>query len=187
MKTAIILHGMPSKEEYFDLHLASPSNQHWLPWIQRQLVLNGVLAQTLELPEPYAPDYEKWRNVFEQMNIDEETDLIGHSCGAGFLVRWLSENKRRVGKVVLVAPFLDPDHDEVESDFFQFEIDKQFPDRTLGTTIFVSPQDNSEILQSVELLRSCKPISILEIPNKGHFTFDDMGTEEFVELRTLLI
>ena len=111
MKTAIILHGMPSKEEYFNAESPAQSNKHWLPWVQRQLILNGILAQTVELPEPYEPNYEKWRSVFEQFHIDEETNLIGHSCGGGFLVRWLSENKIKVGKVALVAPWLDPERE----------------------------------------------------------------------------
>jgi len=49
MKTAIILHGMPSKKEYYNPKSSAQSNKHWLPWIQRQLILNDVLAQTPEL------------------------------------------------------------------------------------------------------------------------------------------
>ncbi|HSE56651.1 MAG TPA: hypothetical protein VLB02_01025, partial [Candidatus Paceibacterota bacterium] len=89
MKTALIVHGMPSKEEYFDREGKSPSNSHWFPWIQQQLLINGFLAQTPEMPEPYLPVYEKWCSVFEQFSIDEHATLIGHSCGAGFLLRWL--------------------------------------------------------------------------------------------------
>jgi uncharacterized protein len=106
MKTAIIRHGKPSYEEYCNPRIPSPSNNHWLPWLQKQLLLNGFLAQTPELPAPYAPVYQDWCLAFEQFRIDEDTALIGHSCGAGFLLRWLSENKVTVGKVALVAPFL---------------------------------------------------------------------------------
>lgn len=109
MKTAIILHGMPSKKEYYNPSSKAQSNKHWFPWIQRQLILRDILAQTPELPEPYEPVYEKWCSIFDQFKIDEETILIGHSCGAGFLVRWLSEHKVNVSKVILVAPFLDPE------------------------------------------------------------------------------
>ncbi len=59
MKTAIIVHGMPPKEEYFNSAYPSQSNKHWIPWIQKQLILNGILAQTPEMPEPYDPDYTK--------------------------------------------------------------------------------------------------------------------------------
>ena len=56
MKTAIILHGMPSKEEYFDPEgWPAKYDAHWLQWIQRQLIVNGILAQIPELPEPYGP------------------------------------------------------------------------------------------------------------------------------------
>ncbi len=88
MKTATILHGKPSYEEYCDLQIPSPSNNHWLPRLQKQLLLNGILAQTPELPAPYAPVYQEWRLVFEQIRIDGDTALIEHSCGAGFVLRW---------------------------------------------------------------------------------------------------
>jgi len=38
MKTAIIIHGMPYKdEEYYNIDHSASSNCHWLPWIQKQL------------------------------------------------------------------------------------------------------------------------------------------------------
>ncbi len=188
MKTAIILHGMPSKEGYYNPTRNSQSNEHWLPWIQRQLILKSILTQTPELPEPYEPVYEKWLDIFEQFHIDENTILVGHSCGAGFLVRWLSENKMKVGKVALVAPFLDPNRDEVKSDFFHFDIDPLLIDRTDGFKIFYSKDDDKEILTSVEQIKNSIPnIQIEEIAGKGHFTFKDMKTDKFPELLAWLL
>ncbi len=187
MKTAIILHGMPSKEGYFNSDRGAQSNEHWLPWIQRQLLLDGVLAQAVELPEPYEPIYEKWVKTFEQFDVDEETILIGHSCGAGFLVRWLSENKIKVGKVVLVAPYLGLD-DRVKSDFFDFEIDSKISERTNGLIIFSSDNDDEDILESVDKLKNkLENVEIMELENRGHFTLGDMKTVEFPELRDVLI
>jgi len=100
MKSAIIVHGMPSKEEYFKVDRPSQSNSHWLPWLQHQLIINGFLAQTPEMPEPYKPNYEKWRSLFERFEIREDTFLVGHSCGGGFLVRYLSENNIQSGKLL---------------------------------------------------------------------------------------
>ncbi|NQV00225.1 MAG: alpha/beta hydrolase, partial [Parcubacteria group bacterium] len=145
--------------------------------------LNDILAQTPELPEPYEPVYEKWAFVFNKFQVDENTILIGHSCGAGFLVRWLSENKVKVGKVVLIAPYLDSDHD-LKTGFFDFEIDEDMVGRTKGITIFVSTDDDKDILASTEELRSkLKNVQIKEFTNKGHFTFSRMKTEEFPELK----
>jgi predicted alpha/beta hydrolase family esterase len=184
MKTAIILHGMPSREEYFNPDTKSQSNAHWLPWLQKNLTINGVLAQTPEMPAPYHPDYKAWTALFEQFTINEDTLLIGHSLGGGFLVRWLSENKVRVGKVVLVAPWIDPDHEETESvgDFFDFEIDPQLADRTVGITAFIS-NDDQPMIKTVTLLEEkIKNLTVKRIEDKGHFTLGEMGTEEFPEL-----
>ncbi len=187
MKTAIILHGMPSREEYFVPNAESPSNNHWIPWLQKQLILQGVLAQTPELPEPYAPDYEKWLGVFEQFNVGKDTMLIGHSCGAGFLVRWLSETKKQVGKVALVAPFLDPDHDEVPKGFFDFVLARDLASKTQGVRVFYSTDDDREITDSVKQILSLPEVGVTELFGKKHLTLEDMGTREFPELLSWLV
>jgi len=184
MKTAIIIHGWPSKEEFFDPNTVSPSNNQWLPWLQKQLSLKGITAQTPEMPDPYEPNYEKWKNVFEQFHLDSETILVGHSCGGGFLVRWLSENKVTVGKVFLIAPWMDPDHEDRDSvgDFFDFDIDPALSDRTNGVTIFISEDDEAPMLNTVELLESTlKNVQVKRFTDKGHFCIGD-GVAEFPEL-----
>lgn len=187
MKTAIIVHGKPSKEEYFNPQSASQSNRHWLPWIQKQLILNGVLAQTPEMPEPYQPDYQKYCELFERFPINEETMLIGHSCGGGFLVRWLSEHKVGVGKVVLVAPWLDPEG-ELKSDFFKFNIDSDIASRTKELHLVYSNDDYPDVLATIEILKSKFPgLQITELTGKGHLTYAGMKTEEFPELRDIVL
>ena len=123
MKTAIIIHGNPSKEEYFDESKPKPEDAHWIPWLKNELQQQGYVVASPAMSEPYEPNYEKWKSVFEQFHIDENTTLIGHSCGGGFLVRWLSEHPtEQVGKVVLVAPWMDPEHEEREqvTNFFDY-------------------------------------------------------------------
>lgn len=183
MKTAIIIHGMPSRDEYE--HYPSCSQQHWLPWIKEQLEIKGITTNVLEMPEPYRPNYQNWKAVFEQFHIDKDTILVGHSCGAGFLVRWLSEHTIRVGKVMLVAPWIDPNHEERESvsDFFDFEIDPLLSDRANSVSIFISSDDESPILKTVEILeQTLKEYVVRKFENKGHFTLGDMSTDEFPEL-----
>lgn len=188
MRTAIILHGMPSKEEYLNSGERSPSNSHWIPWVQRQLIGNGVLAQTPELPEPYAPNYERWKNVFEQFPVNEDTILVGHSCGAGFLVRWLSETNVKVGKVALVAPWINPSSTIPQSGFFDFQIDKDAATRTKGIKLFVSLDDDQEELDTAKLLEeSISGLQLQEFTDRGHFTLNHMETEEFPELFDYLI
>lgn len=182
MKTAILIHGYPQKEEYFDPKRPASSNCHWFPWLQKKLLLNGILAQTPEMPEAYQPNYEKWKWMFEQFKIDSETILVGHSCGGGFLVRWLSENNVKVGKVVLVAPWLDPDH-EMGNTFFDFQIDEELVNKVEKLVVMYSTDDYSDIIDSINILKlKLKNAQFVEFTNKGHFCLDDLKTEEFPEL-----
>lgn len=184
MKTTIIIHGMPTKKEYFNAKNPAQSNKHWLPWIQRQLILKGILAQTPEFPDPYEPVYKNWKKMFERFDIDKETVLIGHSLGAGFIVRWLSENKVKVGKVVLVAPWIDPKH-TLKTGFLNFKIDSNLAKKTRGIRIIVSKDDYSEVVQSVKQLGNTLKgdnVKFDWFKNRGHFTMKDMKTEKFPEL-----
>jgi uncharacterized protein len=188
MRTAIILHGKPSREEYLDPNCPSPSNAHWLPWLQRQFLLNGVLAQTPELPDPYEPDYRRWSAVFERFPIDRDAILVGHSCGAGFLVRWLSEHPVEVGKVALVAAWMDPNSNRAQAMFDGVRIDADLTARTRGVRLFVSGDDGQEILATAALLETTiKGIELSRFEGRGHFTSGSMGTEAFPELRDYLL
>jgi len=186
MKTAVILHGMPSEKSYLDAARDAQSNSHWLPWLQQQLVASGILAQTPELPRPYKPVYEEWEKVFEWFPTGENTMLVGHSCGAGFLVRWLSQHKGRVGKVALVAPWMDP-HGELGG-FFDFQIDPEVSQRAESITIFISEDDDEEMHDAVARIEKAWPdAQVVRMQGKGHFTLGDMGTREFPELKQVLL
>jgi predicted alpha/beta hydrolase family esterase len=183
MKTAIIIHGMPSKETYLKDPLCQVrENQHWLQWIKKELNAKNILAETPIMPAPYEPDYSAWKEMFETFPLNEETILIGHSCGAGFIVRYLSENTIRVGKVVLVAPWLDPEH-FLKNGMFDFAIDETIVAKTSGITIFSSTNDDSEIHTSVSMITDiAKDIKITDFENMGHFCYEDMHTDVFPEL-----
>ena len=188
MKTAIILHGKPSKDGYYDPNREAQSNSHWIPWIQHELLLVDYLAQAPELPEPYDPNYENWKKVFERFDINEDTILIGHSRGAAFLVRYLSENSVATDKVALVAPSIDVQDKTAESSFFDFELDANFPSRTKGVKVFYSTDDRGSVEETAAFLKeNLKGAEFMEFSDKGHFTLGDMNTVEFPELKEFLI
>lgn len=186
MKTAILIPGTCDEEEYFNPKDPSLSNAHWFPWLQKQLLIKGIFTQTPEMPDAYKPDYEKWKNEFEKFDIDENTVLIGHSCGGGFLVRWLTENKIKINKLVLVAPWVDPDREKT-TDFFNFSIDSGLKERAGEIHIFVSENDENNVLKSVEFIsKTLSNAKIHKFMDKGHFTYSEMKTVEFPELLEIL-
>ena len=185
---AILIHGWPGREEYFDLKVPSPSNNQWFPWLQKQFLIQGILAQTPEMPLAYEPNYEKWKETFEQFTLESDTILIGHSCGGGFLVRWLSENKVKVGKVVLVAPWIDPGlKKEIDPNFFNFQIDENLTQKTHGVGIIYSTDDYSDVVESVNIIKSkVKNLKIKKYKDKGHFVIKDMKSDTFHEILEFL-
>lgn len=184
MKNAIILHGGPDKEEYYDASRPSASNQHWIPWLQQQLLVLDIPAATPEVPRSFDRNWEVWQKEVERFDIGPETILVGHSTGAGFWIKYLSINKKlKVDKVVLVAPWLDPDQEATKNFFDDFEIDPNFPKRTKGVIIFNSGNDQDSVQKSVQIVREKVPdLTYQEFHNYGHFTLEDMKTQEFPEL-----
>jgi predicted alpha/beta hydrolase family esterase len=188
MKNAIILHGCPQRHEYYDPKLPSESNAHWLPWLQKELLIRDIKADTPEVPQSYEPEWDIWCREVERFDIGPDTMLVGHSCGGGFWLRYLSEHQDlRVGKVVLVAPWLDPDH-TLREDFFKFEWDHEIANRAAGLTIFYSDDDSETVHRSIARIRQeLNGVNWRMLPGYGHFTYDNLGGVVFPELRDELI
>ncbi len=178
---AILLHGRPSKEQWEDVNMPSASNYYWLPWAQKQLALKGIPTETPEVPNAWIPHYATWQSTFEKHPVTPETILIGHSCGAGFIVRWLSEHSNvTAGKVILVAPWVDSAGDpgnEDAADFMNFSIDQELSKRTAGITIINSDNDVGTIQRSVQKLRATiQDAKYIELHDRQHF-YDDLAME----------
>ena len=184
MKNAIILHGGPSEEEYYDPEAPSMSNAHWIPWLQGQLLKHDFDAATPEVPRSFDRNWAVWAREVERFDIGPSTTLIGHSTGAGFFVKYLSIHKNlKVHKVILVAPWLDPDREHTKNFFDDFDIDPDVVQRTAGITIFSSDNDQASVLKTVRILRAkIKNIQYREFPGYGHFCIGDMKTVKFPEL-----
>jgi predicted alpha/beta hydrolase family esterase len=184
MKNAIIVHGAPEKENYYDPKKPSESNAHWLPWLQKELILRDIAAQTPEIPLSYEPKWELWCREAERYDMTPDTILVGHSCGGGFWLKYLSQHPdKQVGKVVLVAPWLDPD-ETLEEDFFAGDFDSGVVARTQGITVFVSDDDSESVHKSLERIkREIPDIRVRPFHGLGHFTYENLHGVEFPDLR----
>lgn len=189
MKNAIILHGGPSKEEYYNPEAASMSNAHWIPWLQGQLLKHEIATATPEVPHSFDRNWSVWNREVERFDIGPDTTLVGHSTGAGFFVKYLSIHKELiVNKVILVAPWLDPDREHTKNFFDDFDIDPDMVKRTAGVTIFSSDNDQASVLKTVRILREkVKNIQYKEFPDFGHFCMNDMKSSKFPELLHVIL
>lgn len=192
MKNAILLHGWNTLAEFNDPAKPTASNDHWFPWLTKQLQLHGYKVDVPEMTQHTESTYESWVHEFERFDITPETLLVGHSCGGGFLVRYLSEHDISVGRVILVAPWIGIKADEYVRDFnesfFDFTISRDIASKTQGLYLMHSDDDMESVQLSVAKLRqSIDALNYLELKGKGHFTRGSLGTDAFPELFELCI
>ncbi|MDO4868126.1 MAG: alpha/beta fold hydrolase [bacterium] len=160
MKKAIIIHGWSKFEDWKQLDRPSPSNAAFIPWLSKQLMVRGIHPIAIEMPNSYAPDYEIWKKELERFELDEETILVGWSCGGGFLLRYLSENNIRVRKLVLLAPWIgtfdnDKDRYEFDESFFNFNLNDSIYEKVLEDIILLEAEHEVvEVLMSIEKIKS---------------------------------
>lgn len=177
MKEAIILHGILDSKEYFEEDFPSPSNAHWLPWLQQKFLRNGVLCQCIEMPRPFEdkPSYEEWKNLFERFVSPKLSTVIGHSAGCGFFLKWLHNNQNvKLDKLVLVAPFIDPF--EKRGDFLKFDLDKNALRNVKEVHLFISNDDKAAMIESTrKIIEKYHSIVVHRYADLRHFCFRNTG------------
>lgn len=181
----IIIHGCPSDIEKAMNEKTRTYDKHWIPWLKKKLTSRGVKTETPLMPEPWYPDYNKFKKEFEKHNVDQDTILIGHSCGTAFLVRWLGDTEQKINKLILVAPWKINDHgreDLLREKFYNYPIDETIKERVKEIIMFTSNNEDPIGKKSLEIFHNALGGKIIELKNHGHYTLNDMGTEEFPEL-----
>jgi predicted alpha/beta hydrolase family esterase len=184
VKNVIIVHGCneKDKENIIKYNLPSQNLRHWIPWLKRELEKRGFEVFNPLMPKNWEPSYEEWKKEFERISLNEETIFVGHSSGGGFLVRWLGETKRKVKKLILVAPAIVHDRWIHPEKLLKFDINKNIKDNVGDIVIFVSEDDSRGIREAVNIFSNKLNVKPIWLKNKGHFIFTEMGTEEFPEL-----
>ena len=135
------------------------------------------------MPNPWTPDYQAYVQEFEKYLVDENTTLVGHSCGAAFLVRWLGDTRRKIDTLILVAPWKIPDEqNELKKSFYLYPIDENIRSRVKRVVIFTSDDEEEDGKKSAKMFHDALGGELIELKNHGHYCFGDMGTEEFPEL-----
>ena len=177
----IIIHGSPSKKE--NDPEKRTYDKHWIPWLKRELEKKGIKTYTPLMPIPWNPKYDEWKKEFEKLSVNENSVLIGHSSGGGFLVRWLGETGKKIKKLILVAPgIIHSGEWKKLNDLLKFKINNKVRENIKDIVIFVSNDDSYGIKKSVDIFSKSLNINPIKLKNKGHFTLGDMGTEKFPEL-----
>jgi predicted alpha/beta hydrolase family esterase len=179
----IIIHGCPTDVEKAMDPETRTYDKHWIPWVKKALVAKDLPTETPLMPTPWDPDYEKFKTEFEKLPINEQTILIGHSCGNTFLVRWLGESKQRIAKLIMVAPWkLSESESAAKKAFYHYRIDETIKDRISEIIMFTSDNEADDGKAGLLMYHEALGGEVINLDNHGHYTLGDMGTEEFPEL-----
>lgn len=199
----IFLHGW-FNGDIFEIPEFLPDNeQNWMGWAKKQLEKIGYHVSTPFLRYGYKSEYAEWKKEIEKLDIDEQTILVGWSSGGAFWVRWLSENKRRVKKLILVAPAkvvgntqeslaeirdldINPDWRPQWERFHDFQCDPEIKNRVEEIVIFIS-NDAPWLVKSATLYAQEFDAELITIENQGHFENHRRPSPEFPEMLQVIL
>ncbi|TSC83800.1 MAG: hypothetical protein G01um101416_1172 [Microgenomates group bacterium Gr01-1014_16] len=184
----VVIHGCPSNVEKAMSPERRTYDKHWIPWIKKELTARGIKTETPLMPTPWEPDYEKFKKEFEKQKVTESTILIGHSCGSAFLVRWLGETKRKIFKLILVAPWKIPDKDDkFRKAFYVYLVDETIKSRVEEIFMFTADDEEVDGKESLKIFHQSLGGEVIELKGRGHYTVGGMGTVEFPELLEVVL
>jgi predicted alpha/beta hydrolase family esterase len=154
MKQVIVIHGgttFSTYEKYLDylrtktIHVDRLTHKStWKDQLQANL---GDEYQVLlpTMPNGTNARYSEWKLWFDRISkvIEDDCILIGHSLGAVFLAKYLSETSfsKKISATILIAA---PYHDETIEDLTEFKIEQLSSklDEQAGRIIFFNGLDD---------------------------------------------
>jgi len=195
MQQVIVIHGGTTFKEY-DRYLASLSTKKvivdryvytpmWKELLQDNLG-EGYQVLTPTMPNKTNARYTEWELWFENLSsmFTDDCILIGHSLGAIFLAKYLSEQtlQFKVKATILIAA---PYDDESIEDLTDFKIESLSEKLTAqaGKFVFINGMDDPVISQAdLMKYKHAVPTAVFMIlPAPDHFV-----RAEFPELVSLL-
>lgn len=163
-KSALILHAWYSKPE-----------NHWYPWLKKELETKGYSVFLSELPTMNTdlPDLQKQLDFIQnEVKIDENTVIFGHSLGC--LLGMRIAEKQKFQSLFLVAGW---DFDELTPEhklFWQTKIDHEKIKKNVSN-IYCFSSDNDPYITAFTAEEMSKRLGGTFILKKGagHFTLKD--------------
>jgi len=181
----IIVHGCPSNIEKAKEEKTRTYDKHWMPWIKKQLEEKEIEVFIPLMLTPWNPKYEEWKDIFDRLLVNEDSILIGHSCGGAFLVRWLGETKREIKRLILVSPGkAGRESTKTLSNLYGDKTYEHIRNYVKDEIIIFTAEDDLKyhINNAYEYEKEL-PAKVIHLgKGYGHFTLGDMGTKKFPEL-----
>lgn len=167
MKKVYLVHGWGGNPE-----------NHWFPWLMRELGKHGIEVEALAMPHPENPTIDDWVNhLKESIKPGKDTILVGHSIGNQAIMRYLESIDEKIGGVIFVAGFFNLPYLKTEEEKIiakpwletPIDINKVGKKAERFVAIF-SDNDPDVPLSDKEIFKEKLDAEIIIEHEKGHFT-----------------
>ncbi|HEY4528551.1 MAG TPA: alpha/beta hydrolase [Candidatus Paceibacterota bacterium] len=189
-KQIVVIHGGDTFETYeqylnflknYEINIEKYKTDidDWKPWL-RKILKDEYEVILPVMPNKFNAQYEEWKLWFEKFTpfINDEVILIGHSLGAAFLAKYLSENEfpRKIKAVMLVGAVYDKDCEGYP--LLSFALPDKLNLQTSNAMIYHSKDDPVVPFRALEQYQKALPNAQIRI-------FEDrkhLNQPEFLEL-----
>lgn len=175
MKNALIIHGTNGYPE-----------ENWFPWLKKQLEVHGYQVAIPQFPTPQNQTPEHWFATLKpyENSFNEETILIGHSCGGAFLLRVLEHIKPKINGAVFVATSagIKPiKYYEVDRPFVEKPFDwEAIRNSAKHFFVFHSGDDPLICIENGEKIAHEVGVDLIRLKDAGHFNTKEYKTFELL-------
>ncbi len=147
----------------------------WKNWLQFAVELeHDIIMQTPKFPHAHAllMKYDEWEKIMDHQDINENTVLIGHSAGGGFVLKYLSMHPElKVRQVILVAPWIDAENFQPFGFYKDLKLNNNLAAQAgFGIDLMISDDDMPHIKSSFEkIMKNISDIRVHKFYGRGHF------------------
>lgn len=175
----IFCHGVMDPEQDWKKQEYNPikSWKYWLQFMSESQ--HDILTQIPQFPHAHAAlmKYDEWETVMNRQDINENTVLVGHSAGGGFVLKYFANHPELcVKQIVLVAPWCDAENWQPNGFYKDIDFNSDIISRTRnGADLLISDDDDSYILSSVDKIKQNLPrVQIHNFSGRGHFVCSEL-------------
>ena len=164
-------------------------NEIWLPWLKKELEVNGHKAYIPRFPTPNNQSLKSWLTVFSKYisKLDGNSIMVGHSLGPAFILSVLELIEKPIGACYLVAPFIgklnNSRFDIINKTFCQKKFNWQ-KIRKNCKKFYIYTSKNDSYVPIKKALHLCKRLKTKPtiIAKAGHFQSETGYGEKFEKL-----
>lgn len=177
----VILHGT----------MGSPEG-NWFPWLKAEMEKRGHTVYVPRLPTPEGQTKDEWCAALREQAplFGKDTVLVGHSCGALFVLHILEVVRNPVAKAVLVSPFMsalgNETFDRLNASFVNHDFDWAAVKRNAGEIVLLHGDDDPYVpLAEAQKVagKVGQPLTI--VPGGGHLNAES-GFTRFEKLLEMM-